>query len=328
MLQKIIKLLQLTGCSLLLSVSMAAAAGTPIKIAIANFGPDPTILRSIEGFKQEMSRLGYTQGDKVVYAEKQINFDPSLISSMVNELKGEQPKVMLALTTPVAQSARKLLEGTNIPIVFSVVTDPVAAKLVPSWTKAAPGITGASDYLDYAAVLEFIHKLYPKAKNIALGYNPGEDNDVASLKALQEAAPAFGLNIVPAAADNVANIAIAVAALQGKADVIFVAASNLFKPSLPAVSAAARRIGIPVVTMDFEEVNAAISTAAFSLDYMKVGVLAAQQTAKILAGTKAEDIPPARLSFDDYTPVISAKGMADLGLPIPAAFDDCNCVVK
>ncbi|HBN51575.1 MAG TPA: ABC transporter, partial [Thalassospira sp.] len=177
--------------------AMNSASAEPIKVGIANFGEHPQLNASIAGFKEAMAANGFAEGTDVVYSESHTNFDASLVPQMIAKLQAENPKLIYTITTPVSQIAKKALAGSGIPIVFSAVTDPVAAKLVPSWDKGDDGMTGASDLQDIAAVLEFTHKFLPDAKRLALPYNPGEANDVALLEKVQELAPAAGFTVVP-----------------------------------------------------------------------------------------------------------------------------------
>ncbi len=154
--------------------AMNSASAEPIKVGIANFGEHPQLNASIAGFKEAMAANGFAEGTDVVYSESHTNFDASLVPQMIAKLQAENPKLIYTITTPVSQIAKKALAGSGIPIVFSAVTDPVAAKLVPSWDKGDDGMTGASDLHDIAAVLEFTHKFLPDAKRLALPYNPGE----------------------------------------------------------------------------------------------------------------------------------------------------------
>ena len=174
---------------------------------------------------------------------------------MIAKLQAENPKLIYTVTTPVSQIAKKALAGSGIPIVFSAVTDPVAAKLVPSWDKGDDGMTGASDLQDIAAVLEFTHKFLPDAKRLAVPYNPGEANDVALLEKVQELAPAAGFTVVPVGIDNVNDILQRVTSVAGKADVIYTPASNLIQPAIAAVSGVTRRAtaaGSPRRMMELE----------------------------------------------------------------------------
>ena len=206
------------------------------KIGVAQFGKHPQLDETVAAFKAELAKLGVADA---VYDELQVNFDATLIPQMVTKLVSGSPKLILAVTTPVAQGARQIVGNSGTPVVFAAVTDPVAAKLTPSWEAGDTGMTGASDLQDVGSVVKFIRKLLPDAKRLAYLYNPGEDNDVAVLKLIKEATAAEGMELVEVGIDNTNDIPIRVSSLAGKADVIYVPGSNLVQPAVPAVAAAA-----------------------------------------------------------------------------------------
>ncbi|OSQ32226.1 ABC transporter substrate-binding protein [Thalassospira sp. MCCC 1A03138] len=308
--------------------AMNSASAEPIKVGIANFGEHPQLNASIAGFKEAMATNGFAEGTDVVYSESHTNFDTSLVPQMIAKLQAENPKLIYTITTPVSQIAKKALAGSGIPIVFSAVTDPVAAKLVPSWDKGDEGMTGASDLQDIAAVLEFTHKFLPDAKRLAVPYNPGEANDVALLEKVQELAPAAGFTVVPVGIDNVNDIQQRITAVAGKADVIYTPASNLIQPAIAAVSAAARQIGVPIVNSDSSAVANGTVPASFSVDYEQVGLNAGKIAAEILNGKDPVTIPPSAPSYENHAPMISKKASAAFGIEIPAEFNDCGCIVE
>src|SRR5690606_19970449 len=176
--------------------SAMTAAADPVRIGIANFGEHSQLNIAIAGFKRAISDAGYEDGKDVVYTESHTNFDASLVPQMIAKLQAEQPKLIYTVTTPVSQIAQKALAGTGIPIVFTAVTDPVAANLVPSWKEGGDGITGSSDLQDLAAVMKFTKELFPDAPRFGIPYNPGEANDVALVESARELAKGAGFQIV------------------------------------------------------------------------------------------------------------------------------------
>lgn len=311
-----------------LIAALGTATAEPVRVGIANFGEHPQLNASIAGFKEGMAANGFVEGTDVVYSESHTNFDASLVPQMIAKLQSEQPKLIYTITTPVSQIAKQALAGFGIPVVFSAVTDPVAAKLVPSWDAGDTGMTGASDLQDMAAVMAFTKKLLPNATRLALPYNPGEANDVALLEHIRELAPAAGFEVIPVGVDNVNDIQQRVASLAGKADVIYGPASNLIQPAIAAVSAAARQIGIPIVNSDSSAVANGTVPASFSVDYQQVGVNAGKIAAAILKGADPATLAPSAPSYKDHAPLISKKAMAAFGIEIPAEFADCGCIVE
>jgi len=322
--------LQRMAVGLLLAGGMViagAASAQEIKIGVANFGEHPQLNAAIAGFKKGLADNGYPEGEKVSYTESHTNFDASLVPQMIAKLQADKPSLIYTVTTPVSQIAKKALAGSGINIVFSAVTDPVAAKLTPSWEAGDDGMTGASDLQDMAAVFEFTKRLFPNAKRIGLPYNPGEANDVAMLDKAKEAAAATGLEIAEVGVDNVNDIQQRIASLAGKADVIYVGASNLLQPAVAAVSAAARQAGIPIVNSDDSAVRNGVVPASFSVNYSQVGLAAGKIAAEILGGKDPKTIAPSCPAYEDHAPVISKKAMAAFGVEIPASLADCGCIV-
>jgi putative ABC transport system substrate-binding protein len=305
--------------------SVALAADT---IAIAQFGPHPQLDAVVTAFKAELAAEGYKDGDKVTFVESQANFDASLIPQMVTKLQGSSPKLMLTITTPVSQGAKQLLAGSNIPVVFAAVTDPVSAKLVPAWDKSDAAMTGASDLQDIDAVLTFTRKLFPDAKRLAIPYNPGEDNDLAALKLVKETAGKHGFEVVELGIDNTNDIPIRIASLQGKADVMYLLASNLLQPAAPSVAAAAQTIKLPIVNASADVVEKGLVPAAFEVDYSKVGTNAGKLAGAYLGGKAIADLPPIKPTYEDHRALINEKVLTDLGFSVPADLKDCNCFVK
>jgi putative ABC transport system substrate-binding protein len=96
-----------------------------------------------------------------------VNFEPTLIQQMLAELKSKQPTVLVVISTPVAQAAKKI---KAIPVVFSDVTDPLEADVLKEESKSFANVTGASDRQDLYNFLKFAKILLPQAKRIGVLY--------------------------------------------------------------------------------------------------------------------------------------------------------------
>ena len=310
-----------------LVTAVGAAWAEPIKIAIASFGDHPQLNASIAGFKKQLAAEGFVEGKDVTYQLSHTNFDLTLVPQMIAKLKADKPKLMYTITTPVTQVAKKDLAGTNIPIVFAAVTDPVAAKLTPSWEAGDAGITGASDLQDMGAVMGFAHKLVPGAKRFGMPYNPGEANDAALLEKLKAAAPAQGFSVVSVGVDNANDIQQRVASFKGKADVIYNPTSNLLQPATAAVASAARQAGIPLMNADPEPVRKGIAVAAVAVSYERVGVNAGKIAARILKGADPKTIAPSKPAIEDHETVVSRKALKAFNMKETPAIAACNCLV-
>ena len=310
-----------------LVTAVSAAWAQPIKIAIASFGDHPQLNASIDGFKKQLAAEGYVEGKDVTYQLSHTNFDLTLVPQMIAKLKADKPKLMYTITTPVSQVAKKALTGSGIPIVFAAVTDPVSAKLTPSWEAGDAGITGASDLQDMGAVMSFAHKLVPGAKRFGMPYNPGEANDAALLEKLKAAAPAQNFSVVAVGVDNANDIQQRVASFKGKVDVIYNPTSNLLQPATAAVASAARQAGIPLMNADPEPVRKGIAVAAVAVSYERVGVNAGKIAARILKGADPKSIAPSKPSLEDHETLVSRKALKAYNMKETPEIAACNCLV-
>jgi putative tryptophan/tyrosine transport system substrate-binding protein len=302
----------------------AQQADQPTRIAIAMFGPHPTLQQVVEGFKQEIA----AQGIKATYDEGNINFDRSLAPQLLTRLAAANPALMLTVTTPMTQAARQVLASRSFPIVFAPVTDPVAAKLVPSWEHGDALMAGVSNIPDLDATCDFIKALLPSATRLGIVYNPGDDSDVAFVSRLEKIVGSHGLQLVKVGIDNANDIAPRLQSLQGRADALFVPASSLLQPAAAAIASVTNRIKIPVFNSNTAQVVDHQFLAALSVDWSHIGVNAGRMAAGILKGKKPADLPVSLPSRADHEMKISARRMADLGLTLPDSLKNCDCVVK
>ena len=304
-----------------------AAVAQPKRVAVANFGEHPQLNFAIVGFKRAMTESGFVEGKDVVYSASHTNFDASLVPQMISKLQSEKPDLMYTITTPVSQIAKKALASSGIPIVFGAVTDPVAAKLVPSWTAGDTGMTGASDLQDVAAIMAFTRQLFPKATRFGVPYNPGEANDVALVEKAKAAGIVAGWTVATVGIDNPNDIPQRIASFKGKADVVYNPTSNLLQPGVGAVAAGARSVGLAVINADDDAVRKGIVLASFAVNYEHMGFNAGKIAARVLKGADPKSIATSVPTFKDHAPLISRRGLAAFKITLPASLANCNCLV-
>ncbi|MFI5013326.1 MAG: ABC transporter substrate-binding protein [Hyphomicrobiales bacterium] len=311
-----------------LSAAVAAAKADPIHIGIAQWGRHPQLDAVNANFRAELAKQGFVEGKDVIYDWQVANFDASILPQILNKLKSSSPKLIMTISTPVAQSAKQTLKGAGIPIVFAAITDPIKAKLVADWDHGADDMTGSSDQQNAGSIIDFTQKLFPGIKKLGMLYNPGEDNNLSILERLKDAGKQAGIEIVEAGCDNAADIPIRVASLKGRAEAVFVPSGGMMQPAIPAISASAGQISLPILNSSAVAARDGLVLAGYEVNYDEVGREAGAIAAKILKGAKTADIPPVRVGKDDFKVVISAKQLKKLNMTLPAALANCNCVVE
>ncbi|MFM0136255.1 ABC transporter substrate-binding protein [Caballeronia grimmiae] len=130
--------------------------------------PQGRSLPLFDAFRQGLADLGYTDGKNIViesrFAEGHYERFPEILSELI-DLKID----VLAVTGAVTARAAKK-SGTGIPIVFSVVVDPVADNLVPNVERPAGNLTGVTSFDPQQAAkqLQLLKQVVPGLKRVAI----------------------------------------------------------------------------------------------------------------------------------------------------------------
>lgn len=307
----------------LVSVGGTLAEGK--KVAIANLGPHGALNAVVSGFKNGLETGGYKEGDNVAFEYKDANFDPSVVAQMITALEATDPDLFLTVTTPITQASKRVVRNKDIPIVFAPVTDPIDAGLVTSWENGSDRFVGASNLQSMETVFEFGEQLLGNVESVGLLYNPGDANDVVNVRYAQAAADKMGIKLNAVSVDTPNDIPVRVAALKG-VDFIYLIPSSMLQPSMPAVAAAANRDKIPVINASPVGVEDGNLLASMSVSWFDVGRQAGIRAAKILDGAKPSELSIFRPMPEDHKALISAKRMEAMGMTLPDALSNCDCV--
>ncbi len=310
------KIKMIYGIILSLLFTVSGVCADPIKIAIANYGPHPTLQETIQGLKDGLTKAGYPEGTAVIYDISDVNFDATLIPQMLSKLVADKPRLIVALSTPVAQAAKYKIK--DIPIVFSAITDPVQAKLLKNKLQGIDNLSGASDQPDLIAFLQFSKTLLPQAKTIGLLYSSSEDNDHALVEMMAAAAKAANMTVMALPIDNPEDIPLRTQQFKDKVDLIYVGTSGLIQPSLPAIVAVADSLKIPVFSADESAAKNDEVFGSFAVSYHQVGLNTADIVVRILKGEKPGDITPIYPSFSNHQGLVSRKKAEQLGIFLPS----------
>jgi putative ABC transport system substrate-binding protein len=130
-----------------------------------------------------------------------------------------------------------------VPVVFSAVTDPVAAKLVASWEPSKTNVTGVSDLLALDKQMELVKQVVPNVKRVGMVYNPGEANSAVVVKELKTLLPKLGMTLVEAAAPRSVDVSSAARSLVGKVDVIYTDTDSVKRGAVAALGINYRDLG-------------------------------------------------------------------------------------
>jgi len=266
-----------------------------------------------DSFTEQMETLGYKDGENCSIQYKSAQGDQNTLNSIIQGFQGDKVDVIVAIATPTAQAAASAAK--DIPVVFSAVTDPVAAGLVSDMDKPDKNITGTSDAVQVEKILDLALQLTPDIKTLGVLYNTGEANSESNLQKAKAFADEHGLTIVEGVATNTSEVQQAAQVLADKVDAIFAPNDNTIANAMAAVAEVTKKAKVPVYT----GADSMVSDGGFAtigIDYTELGHETANMADAILKGTSTADLP-VKVFKDDLNTYINETTAAEIGVTIP-----------
>ena len=292
------------------SAPAPAAVVQPKAVSVISIVEHPALDAIRDGVKEELEAAGY-KDDKLKWQYQSAQGNTGTAGQIARKYIGEKPDVIVAIATPSAQAV--VAATKEIPVVYSGVTDPVAAQLVPSWEASGTNVTGVSDLLPLDGQADLIRRIVPAAKRVGMVYNPGEANSKVVVDEFKRILPAKGMELVEAAAPRTVDIPSAVRSLAGKVDVIYTNTDNNVVSAYESLAQAAGELKIPLVAADTDSVKRG-AVAALGQDYRGIGRQTGRMVVRILAGEKPGTIPSETGKQLDLT--INAKAAEAQGVTL------------
>lgn len=288
------------------------ADGKTIKVGICNYVDDASLNQIVENIQARLKEIGDEKGVAFDVSYDNCNADANLLTQIISNFIADDVDIMIGVATPVAMAMQAATEDNSIPVVFAAVSDPVGAGLVESMEAPGSNVTGTSDYLDTAAVMQLITAADPDVKNIALLYDIGQDSSTAAIAHAKEYLDANGIAYGEYTGTTVDEVTLAVQALIADGvDAVFTPTDNTIMKSELSIYEMLQEAGIPHYTgADSFALNGAF--LGYGVDYAALGVETANMAADIaLGGAKPADT--AVKTFDNGCATINTETCEKLG---------------
>ncbi|WP_353233804.1 ABC transporter substrate-binding protein [Diaphorobacter ruginosibacter] len=270
------------------SLSSVAVAQTK-SVAVTAIVEHPALDAIRDGVKESLKAAGYEEGKNLKWQYQSAQGNTGTAAQIARKFVGDKPDAIVAIATPSAQAV--VAATKDVPVVFSAVTDPVAAKLVKNWEPSKTNVTGVSDLLALDPQIELIKKVVPGAKKVGMVYNPGEANSAVVVKQLKELLPKHGMTLVEASAPRSVDVGTAARSLVGKVDVIYTNTDNNVVSAYESLVKVGQDAKLPLIASDTDSVKRG-AIAALGVNYKDLGLQTGQIVIRILKGEKAGDIKP------------------------------------
>lgn len=290
------------------------------KIGIQQFAEHGSLDNCREGFLEGLEEEGIKEGDNLKVEVKNAMADTATNAQIADSFVSDNMDLICAIATPSAQIAYNAAMDKDIPVVYTAVTDPVAAELADKDGNPVGNVTGTSDTLPVEEQLKMIREMMPDAKTIGILYTTSEANSVSAIATYESLVDKYGFTLETKGISQTSEIALATDDLLTKVDCITNLTDNTVVASLPTILEKANEKGIPVFGSEIEQVKIGC-LAAEGIDYIQLGKQTGKIAAQILKGEKkASEIPYEIISEPGF--YVNTKVAENLGIEVPSDLAD------
>ena len=255
------------------------------KVGICNYVDDASLNQIVDNIQSRLEEIGKEKGITFDVSYDNCNADASVMEQIISDFQADNVDLMVGVATPVAMRMQSATEGSDTPVVFSAVSDPVGSGLVDSLDAPGANITGTSDYLDTSSIMKLIQAQNPDVKKIGLLYDVGQDSSTTAIQEAKDYLDEQGIEYVERTGTTT--------------DEVQLAADALIADGVDAV---------------FTPTDNTIMTAElYGVDYANLG----QKTADMIADILVDNADPAKTAvetFDNGTATVNTETCKELGL--------------
>lgn len=305
-------------------VSSISFAADMKKVYVNQIVEHPALDMTAKGIRDGLKDRGYIEGENLDFIVESAQSNVALSAQISTKFVAQKADVTVGIGTPSAQSLVKSAMDGKTKMVFSSITDPLAASLVKSLEGSNTNVTGMSNYVDVVPQLEMFKQVLPEMKKIGFIYNPGEVNSITQLADLEKAAPQFGLEVVAQSVNRTADVPQAAARLANQTDAIFIYGDNTALAALESIVIAGIKAGKPVFVADTDAVISG-PLAALGPNQYQLGIDTADMIADVLDGKDINEIP---VGFPDKMELVINMDTAEkLGLTLPTEIVESAAII-
>jgi putative tryptophan/tyrosine transport system substrate-binding protein len=270
---------------------------------------------AIDGLKDGLRELGYESGKQYVLEIRDLKGDRKAAEEAGKSLEQKKVDLIYAVSTSVVIPVRRTT--TEVPIVFAVGSDPVAAGLVDSFARPGGRLTGvhflSADLT--AKRLEILKEILPELRRVVTFYDPKSEVAMRAANSAREAAKQLNVELVERPVGAVDDLRLGLKALKTReVDAYFYTQDAMVVSQSQFIIDAAKAKKLPTM---FGEVGAVAqgALASYGVSYHEVGRLSAKYVQRVLTGTSPKNLAVESLSRPGLA--LNLKTARELGVTIP-----------
>lgn len=296
-----------TGCA----KNTSKADAKSFTVGISKIVAHPALDATEKGIQDELA----AQGLSVAFDLQNANGDVNTATQIATKFKNDKVSAVVAIATPTAVAAANAIK--DIPVIFSVITDPVGAGLVGPDNKGQGNVTGLSDKIDVLQNITLFARV-AKIKTLGYIYTSSEANSAASLADVKASCDKLGITLVEQTITNSSEVKQATEAIVKRVDGIYLTTDNTVFSALPSLIEVALANKKPIFSADTTSAQEGGCLIASGFDYYKAGRATGKIVADVLRGKAPADIPVKYITEPSETDLLIDLDVAKkCGIEIP-----------
>ena len=303
-----------SGAAASSEAASSAVAGETFKVGIVNYVDHASLNQIVASVESRLDELGKEKGVTFDYADYYANAqaDQSNLNQIGADLVADGVDVIVAVATPTAATMLAAVEDTEIPVVYSAVTDPAAAGF-----DGGENMTGTSDALNTAAIMNLILAADPEIDTIGLLYDLSQDSSTQAIADAKAFCDEKGIQYIEKNGTTTAEVQMAAEALVAAGvKAVFTPTDNTIMTAELSIYESFIEAGVQHYTgADSFALNGAL--VGYGVDYVQLGEATADMVSQLLCdGKTPADLP--YQTFDNGIVTINTETAEALGLDLAA----------
>ncbi len=297
------------------SSAETAATGETYTVGIVNWVDDASLNQIVENIQTELAAKGEELGCTFEVNYDNAQADATVLNQIGADMVASQVDVIVAVATPVATVMQATTEDTDIPVVFSAVSDPVGAGLVESMDEPGGNVTGTSDALDTTAIMNLMLAADPDLELVGLLYDTAQDSSTQPIEDAKAWCDENGIAYEEKTGSTTDDILLATQSLiTDGVDAIFTPSDNTVMTAELTIYELLQEAQIPhYAGADSFALNGAF--CGYGVDYANLGVMTADMVVDLLVNDADPATTPV-MTFDNGIATINTETCEAIGFDL------------
>jgi putative tryptophan/tyrosine transport system substrate-binding protein len=300
------------------SGALLGANGKTVKAAIVYFARDVGTDECVQGLTDGLKFSGFEEGKNLELRRTDAQGEMINIPAILQNYDSSDVDVIMTISTPCLAGACNKVK--HKPVVFTCVTDPIAAGAGKSRTEHLPFLTGVGSFPPVSRMLDMMQKLVPELRAVGVMYNPAEANSAKELTVAREIFRTRGVRLEEVAIAGSNEVLQAVQILAGRnIQIVWVPGDNTVVEGYEGAVKGAKDAGLPLITDECSDLSRG-GLACLGISLRQAATASGKLAGRVIRGENPQTISLGEVAVEELS--ISRASAEQLGIAIPAELSE------